>query len=157
MATLYRREREVFALNPGNAKEFEARFGTEEKCRAFLFRTRWPDGFRCPACGSRGIPVRGRELHQCVRCRRQTSLIAGTIFERTRHPLLWWFRAAYHMARGCSARELASLIGLTYKTAWAWMHKLRSVMPRGITLPPPVLPAPRSTEERLEQRRAVSD
>src|SRR5437016_12707132 len=78
---------------PRNLTEFDARLGTEEACREYLFQLRWPAGFRCPRCeGRKSWPVR-EVLLQCAACGYQTSVTAGTIFLETRTPLRWWFQA----------------------------------------------------------------
>ena len=78
---------------PRNLSEFEARFASEEACREYLCRLRWPEGFRCPRCGGgRSWPVRVVWL-QCADCGRQTSVTAGTIFQDTRTSLKLWFQA----------------------------------------------------------------
>jgi hypothetical protein len=57
--------------------EFDALYGTEERCQDAVFGWRWPAGFVCPACGGQGYSViKTRMLYQCTACRRQTSLIA---------------------------------------------------------------------------------
>lgn len=119
---------------PRDLIEFEARFATEEACRDYLLRLRWPDGFRCPVCGhERAWPVRQVWL-QCAHCGRQTSATAGTIFQDTRKPLRLWFRAMWHVTaqkNGTSALGLQRVLGLgSYQTAWAWLHKLRRAMVR---------------------------
>jgi transposase-like protein len=119
---------------PRNQAEFEAQFGTEAACRAYLLRLRWPDGFRCPRCGStKAWPVRTLLL-ECTTCGRQTSITAGTIFQDTRRPLTVWFRAMWAVTgskAGTSALALQRLLGLrSYQTAWAWLHKLRRAMVR---------------------------
>jgi transposase-like protein len=119
---------------PRNQAEFDARFGSDDACRAYLVQLRWPDGFRCPACGHlKGWPVR-RVLVQCAACGRQTSVTAGTIFQDTRTPLMTWFRAMWCVTSqktGTSARTLQRVLGLgSYQTAWAWLHKLRRAMVR---------------------------
>jgi len=64
---------------------FDALYGTEAKCRAVVFAWRWPEGFECPVCGgTTHSAVKTRGLFQCSACRRQTSLIAGTIFAATK-------------------------------------------------------------------------
>jgi transposase-like protein len=118
---------------PRNQAEFEAQFATDAACRAYLERLRWPDGFRCPACGAtKAWPVRG--LWQCATCGRQTSVTAGTIFQDTRKPLTVWFRAMWAVTgpkSGTSALAVQRLLGLgSYQTAWAWLHKLRRAMVR---------------------------
>jgi transposase-like protein len=113
--------------------ELEANFATEEACRTYLARLRWPSGFRCPRCGSeKGWPV--RHLWECVGCRRQTSVTAGTIFQDTRIPLPVWFRAMWWVTtqkNGASALGLQRVLGLKkYKAAWMMLHKLRRAMVR---------------------------
>src|SRR5260370_25302350 len=69
---------------PRNLREFEAWFATEQACRDYLFRLRWPDGFRCPRCdGDQYWPVRSILL-ECRKCGHQTSVTAGTILQDTR-------------------------------------------------------------------------
>ena len=119
---------------PKDLSAFEARFGSEEACREYLARLRWPDGFRCPRCGSdRYWPVRD-VLLQCVKCGHQASVTAGTIFQDTRSPLRLWFRAMWWVAaqkNGASALGLQRILGLkTYRPAWTWLHKLRRAMVR---------------------------
>ena len=119
---------------PRNLTELEARFGTEEACRAYLARLRWPDGFRCPRCGGeRSWPVRA-VLLECAGCGCQTSVTAGTIFQDTRTPLPIWFQAMWWVTtqkNGASALGLQRVLGLRkYETAWTMLHKLRRAMVR---------------------------
>ncbi|MCK5090544.1 MAG: IS1595 family transposase [Hyphomicrobiaceae bacterium] len=112
--------------------EFERLYGSEEACRAALFKWRWPNGFVCPGCGgTEYCIVKQRGLYQCNACRRQTSLIAGTIFAATKLPLTIWFRAMYHVTQtkqGISSLELGRRLGVTQTTAWKIKHKLAQVM-----------------------------
>jgi len=119
---------------PRTLAEFEARFATDDACRAYLVQLRWPAGFRCPRCGATTAwPVR-TVLWQCAACGRQTSVTAGTIFQDTRTPLTTWFRAMWAVTSsktGTSALGLQQVLGLgSYQTAWAWLHKLRRAMVR---------------------------
>ena len=113
--------------------EFQQRFGTEEACREYLFASRWPEGFVCPACGGReaGAETR-RHLWICTACGRQTSITAGTVMHRTRLELRTWFWAAYLVSTfhpGISAKQLQRQLGLgCHETAWAVLHKLRAAM-----------------------------
>lgn len=111
---------------------FDELYGTEDKCRHVLFTWRWPSGFECPACGGhKHSVIKTRALYQCSGCRRQTSLIAGTIFASTKAPLRTWFRAMYHMTQskgGISSIELGRRLGVTQTTAWKIKHKLMQVM-----------------------------
>jgi predicted amidophosphoribosyltransferase len=83
---------------PRTLVEFDAFFRDEAACRQFLERLRWPNGFVCPACANGGSSWRmERGLHLCSRCRRQVSVTAGTLFEKTRKPLRHWFLAAWEV------------------------------------------------------------
>ena len=100
----------------------------------FLRRVRWPDGFRCPACGRSLAWMTARGQLRCVGCQRQTSPTAGTIFEGTRKPLRLWFQAMWYVTNqkhGVSALGVQRILGLgSYQTAWTWLHKLRRAMVR---------------------------
>lgn len=112
--------------------EFNVRFATEEQCREYLYKLRWPNGFACPKCGSIKSWPRGDSLYECGDCGRQTSVIAGTIFQGTRKPLKTWFNAIWWVTTqksGASAMGLQQILGLkSYTTAWTWMHKIRTAM-----------------------------
>ncbi|MDG0812373.1 transposase [Cohnella rhizosphaerae] len=100
----------------------------EDDCEGALFAAKWPHGFRCPRCAHPcyyGVSSRNRRLFECRCCRHQTSLTAGTVLEGSRTPLTKWFQAMYLMQIGISAKLLAELIQVTYKTAWLINHKLR--------------------------------
>jgi transposase-like protein len=119
---------------PGSLPEFEARFPDDAACARWLFDKRWPQGFRCPGCGhGKGWELgRGTLLVECARCRRQTSVTAGTVLHRSHLPLKLWFLAAWLVAthkNGISARQLWLQLGLgSYKTAWLLLQKLRRAM-----------------------------
>jgi hypothetical protein len=119
---------------PRNLTELEARFSSEAPCREYLFRLRWPDGFRCRRCGgAKGWLLRS-VLLECGNCGYQMSVTAGTIFQDTRKPLALWFRMMWWVTsqkNGASALGLQRALGLgNYKTAWTWLHKLRRAMVR---------------------------
>jgi len=113
--------------------EFQQRFGTEEACRAYVFASRWPEGFVCPGCGARDVGGETRRhLWICTSCGRQTSVTAGTVMHGTRLPLRTWFWAAYLVSTfhpGISAKQLQRQLGIgCHETAWAMLHKLRGAM-----------------------------
>lgn len=121
------------AKGPGTIVELLERFPDEAACVEFLRGLRWPDGFRCRRCGgTESVTIRTRRLEQCRACRYQASITAGTIFHRTRKPLRLWFLALFFVGRhktGISALQLQKDLGLgSYKTAWAWLHKVRSAL-----------------------------
>jgi len=119
---------------PHSLAEFERQFSTEEDCRAYLAKLRWPEGFNCPRCRSIENWELKRGLRKCSNCGYQASVLAGTIFHRSHIPLQTWFRAVWwitNQKQGISALGLQRLLGLgSYKTAWACLHKLRRAMVR---------------------------
>lgn len=88
----------------------------------------------CPACGSKWAWQVAGQRWMCGACHRKTSVTAGTIFDKTRTPLVTWFAAAWYVTNqkhGASALELQRMVGLgSYKTAWTVLHRLRSAMVR---------------------------
>jgi hypothetical protein len=107
---------------------------TEQGCREYLFRLRWPEGFRCPRCGcGKAYAVRAMWF-QCSNCDCQTSVTSGTLFQDTKKPLSVWFRAMWFVTsekNGTSALGLQRVLGLgSYRTAWSWLHKMRRAMVR---------------------------
>jgi transposase-like protein/ribosomal protein L37AE/L43A len=118
---------------PRSIVEFQRRFPDEAACRAYLFESRWPDGYACPRCGSGEVGAEHRRhLWQCKRCGHQTSVTAGTVMHKTRTPLTLWFWAAYLVAThtpGISALQLQRQLGISrYETAWLMLQKLRRAM-----------------------------
>ena len=119
---------------PRTLVDLDKRFRNEEACRRYLSALRWPEGFRCPRCDCEKASGISRGLHECSQCGRQTSITAGTIFQDTKKPLQLWFRAIWHVTSqkyGANAIGLQRILGLgSYRTAWAWLHKLRRAMVR---------------------------
>ena len=122
-------------FQPGlSMPEFLKGYGTEAQCEQELEAVRWPEGFRCPRCDGRAhYVVRDgvRKVFQCVACRHQASLIAGTLFQGTKLPLTTWFLAIYLISQaktGLSALSLRRQLGVSYPTAWLIHHKLMQAM-----------------------------
>ena len=119
---------------PRSLIEFQRRFPDEDACAAYLADARWPDGFRCPACGhDKGWELATKAFtRECAACGKQTSVTAGTIMHGSKLPLTAWFWAAYLMAthsNGISALQLRNQLGLgSYKSAWLLCAKLRRAM-----------------------------
>jgi transposase-like protein len=110
-----------------------ARFGSEDKARAYLERLRWPDGVRCPRCdASKGISrIEKRGQFDCDSCGYQFSVGAGTILHASHLPLWKWLLAVYVMCEsdsGVSANQLKRMLGVSYKTAWYLSHRIRAAM-----------------------------
>jgi len=121
--------------------DFQRRFNTEENCLQSIFEARWPRGFICPHCGHNdGYRLSKRRAIQCVSCRRQTSITAGTLFHKSKVPLVNWFWLIFLMSqdkRGISTKRAAELLNMHYATVWFLMHKIREAMANrleGLTL-----------------------
>jgi hypothetical protein len=115
--------------------EFRKAFPDKETCAAYLRERRWPNGFVCPFCSSRrATPLKKRaHTHQCLDCRRQTTIASGTVMHKSKLPLKLWFSAAHLIAThpdgmSLSVRRFGTLLGIKYKTAWLLKQKLRQSM-----------------------------
>jgi len=119
---------------PRSTGEFQAWFRTDADCLDYLEWLRWPAGFVCPDCGYAGGWRLGDGRLECARCQARTSTTAGTVFDRTRTPLTVWFTACWLFATqkdGISALSLQRALEIgSYQTAWAMLHRLRSVLVR---------------------------
>jgi transposase-like protein len=120
---------------PRNWNQFLDSFPDEESCLRYLEQLRWREGFVCPGCGARKEPYRSsRGRLMCRQCRRQTTVTAGTVFDKTRTPLRTWLAAAWYVTSqkyGVSALGLQRVLGLgSYQTAWAMLHRFRRAMVR---------------------------
>jgi len=119
---------------PRSILAFQQQFPDEAACASWLASARWPEGFRCPECShDHGWELRTKAwTYECGKCRRQTSVTAGTVMHGSKLPLTVWFWAAYLMAthsNGISARQLGRQLGLgSYKSAWLLCAKLRRAM-----------------------------
>ena len=108
------------------------RFPSEAACVQHLEALRWPRGVICPLCGeSRKIHrYTTRLIYKCGDCGKQFSVRKETIFEESRLPLRKWFVAAWLMTsnrKGVPSTQLAREIGVTQKTAWFMLGRLREV------------------------------
>lgn len=121
---------------PGTFEDFDKCFSSESACLEFIAKLRWRKGFICPGCGEKADKpsFMGRGLFLCRKCKRQTSITAGTLFHGSHKPLRTWFLAMWFVTsqkHGASALGLRRVLGLgSYDTAWTWLHKLRRAMVR---------------------------
>lgn len=118
-----------------NLKELFAKFDTEEKCRAFLIQQRWDGVPECPYCGynSKAYVIEGGKRFKCANkaCYKKYSITVGTIFEASNIPLTTWFAALYILTahkRGISSVQLAKDLGVTQKSSWFMMHRIREAL-----------------------------
>ena len=119
---------------PRSTGEFQSWFATDADCLDFLDWLRWPGGFVCPKCGHGGGWGVADGRYKCAACGKRTSVTAGTLFDRRRTPLTVWLTACWMFAAqkdGVSALGLQRALEIgSYPTAWAMLHRLRSVLVR---------------------------
>jgi hypothetical protein len=113
-------------------------FADRDACQAYMVSVKWPDGkITCPKCGGEKIGfISTRQLYRCnvKGCRKQFSCKVGTIFEDSPLGLDKWFVAVWQIANcknGISRLELHRALGITQKTAWFILHRIRLAMRTG--------------------------
>jgi transposase-like protein len=114
-----------------------ATFQDEAKAREWLEAQLWPDGPICGHCGTlseaTGLSTRPG-WYQCNACRKQFSVTVGTLFERSHIPLNKWLMAAFLICaskKGMSTHQLHRMLGVSYKSTWFMMHRIREAMREG--------------------------
>jgi transposase-like protein len=114
-----------------------ATFQDEAKAREWLEVQLWPNG---PVCGHCGTLNEATALgtrpgwYQCNACRKQFSVTVGTLFERSHIPLNKWLMAAFLICaskKGMSTHQLHRMLGVSYKSTWFMMHRIREAMREG--------------------------
>jgi transposase-like protein len=109
--------------------ELFAMFPDQETARTYLEGRLWPNGPRCPVCGlGERITERTGGFYRCNQCKEDFTVRTGTIFERSHVPLHKWIYAMYLLVtarKGISSMQLAKEIGITQKSAWFVLHRLR--------------------------------
>jgi transposase-like protein len=104
-------------------------FPDQETARVYLESRLWPNGVRCPVCGTGDrITTRKGGFYRCNQCKEDFTVRTGTIFERSHVPLHKWIYAMYLLVtarKGISSMQLAKEIGVTQKTAWFILGRLR--------------------------------
>ena len=115
-----------------NLIDINAAFPSDEKCREFLTRLRWPEGPRCPRCKADAVELEtDKQLFYCKPCDYQFTVTAGTIFNDSHLPLVKWFAATLLLCeakKGMSACQIQRTLGMSYKTAWYLCHRIRAAM-----------------------------
>lgn len=104
-------------------------FPDQESARIYFEARRWPSGATCPACGeAERIGTRKGGFYRCNACLLDFTVRTGTIFERSKVPLHKWLYAMYLLVtarKGISSVQLHAQIGVTQKTAWFMLQRLR--------------------------------
>lgn len=122
-----------------NLKSIAKHFSDPDMARDFFEKQRWPEGTVCPFCGIVGesyrlkakpdskSPVRPG-VWKCKGCRKQFTVTKGTIFEDSHIPLNVWLMTIHLLCsskKGISAHQIHRMLGVTYKSAWFMVHRLR--------------------------------
>jgi transposase-like protein len=120
--------------------ELFKRFPDQEAARVYIEGRLWPKGPKCPVCGL-GERITARKgkpgFYQCVQCKEDFTVRTGTIFERSHVPLHKWVYAMYLLVtarKGISSMQLAKEIGITQKSAWFVLHRLREACGGDMTM-----------------------
>lgn len=121
--------------SPKTLLEAIQHFSDAENCRQFMIAVRWPDGIvKCPHCGSDKLTyLEKAKVYRCYGAHKKQkfSLKVGTVFEDSPIGLDKWLPAAWLLSNcknGISSYELARDLGVTQKSAWFMLHRIRTAM-----------------------------
>ena len=109
-------------------------FSDPDRAHGYFVSVRWPNGVACPrmGCGSAGVQyIKTRRVWRCKGCERQFTAKVGTVFEDSPLPLTKWLPAIWLISaarNGISSCEVARALGVTQKTAWFMLHRIRVAM-----------------------------
>lgn len=126
-------------LEPATLTEAVVYFANPDNCIAYLSAKRWPNGVVCPTCGSKDVGfIASRRMFQCKtrHPKAQFSVKLGTILEDSPLGLDKWLPAVWMIGsnrNGISSWELHRAIGVTQKTAWFMLHRVRLAMQDELT------------------------
>lgn len=122
-------------MNPENLIEAVRYFADMRVCNDYMRRIKWPNGLVCHHCGSESVyELSTRPVLKCRDCKKQFSFKVGTIFEDSPLGLDKWFVAVWCIANAknaISSHELGRALGVTQKTAWFMLHRIREAMRTG--------------------------
>jgi len=123
------------SAKPKTLQQAIIHFADPDNCLEFMVKVRWPDGtVVCPTCGREDVVfLQNQRKWQCksVHAKRQFSAKVGTIFEDSALPLDKWLIAIWMVANcknGVSSYEVARALGVTQKSAWFMLHRIRLAM-----------------------------
>jgi transposase-like protein len=115
---------------PENQKVFERMFSDEHKCLDYLFVIKYPNGFICEKCEGNEYWLISKHI-RCKNCKSEISITSGTIFQSANlkiqdiFRIIWWIIL---QKNGVSARSLERVLGISYKSVWYWLHRIRKIM-----------------------------
>ncbi|HET8963751.1 MAG TPA: IS1595 family transposase [Chitinophagales bacterium] len=117
-----------------NLKELMAHFSDDSVCRAYMEKMRWDGSPTCPHCGhAEPYKLKDGKNWRCSSrtCKKNFSVLVGTIFENSKVKLSTWLATLYLLTghkKGISSLQLGRDLGVTQKTAWFILHRIRLIM-----------------------------
>jgi len=123
--------------SPQTLQEAIIYFANADNCLAYMAAHRWPDGVECPTCERKDVSyLANQKKWQCKsgHAKRQFTAKVGTIFEDSPLGLETWLPAVWIITtakNGVSSCEIARSLGVTQKTAWFMLHRIRKAMQNG--------------------------
>jgi transposase-like protein len=117
-----------------NYKELMAHLKDETNCRQYMEQMRWGGEPFCPHCnGTKPYKLKDGKTYRCREktCRKDFTVTVGTVFENSKVPLSTWLAALFVLSahkKGISSLQLSRDLGITQKTAWFVLHRLRYIM-----------------------------
>jgi transposase-like protein len=118
--------------------KFAERFSTDDACYAYLADIKWDNGFTCKKCGHKKFSLRDKHERCCTLCKHVESTTAGTLLHKVKFGIKKALFIMFEMTattKGLSASQVAKRYGISRKTAWLFMHKVRVGMESSHSLP----------------------
>lgn len=134
-------------------------FSDKDIAHQYLVDLRWSDGVICPNCGGKEHSyLTTRKTWKCKTCKKQFSVKVGTIFENSPIGLDKWLSAVWMIANaknGISSLEIHRALGVTQKTAWFMLHRIRAAMQsetfEKLTVPPKEIEKPKKKRKKKKR------
>ena len=120
---------EIF--NGENFIEFTEQFSDDDKCKAYLSDLKWSKGYKCSKCGHTKFTQRKGYIRTCNLCKHNESATANTAFHKVKFGIKKAFHITFEMVnstQSLSALQVSKRYGVSRKTAWLFMHKIRKVL-----------------------------
>ena len=118
--------------------EFTERFSSDKACHSYLADIKWNDGFQCRKCKHKKFSEGNTHQRACTLCKHTESPTSGTLLHKVKFGVRKAFMIMFEMSattKGLSASQVAKRYGITRKTAWLFMHKVRKGMESSQSLP----------------------
>lgn len=120
---------QYFEIDNPSVFDFFNKFPTEQAAREHMESARWPQGIRCIHCGADFVyKIRNGKIYTCKKCRKQFTIRTGTVMEKSHISIQKWLYAMYLVStsrKGISSIQLSKEIGITQKSAWFMLHRIR--------------------------------